>query len=76
MRSPGRSAAGESVARGSTTPSPVVQMYMPSAWPRSTTFVSPATTATPAASRRARDRLDLRPQLLRRQALLEHEATG
>ncbi len=36
-------------ARGSTRPRPVVQTYMPSAWPRSTTFVSPATISTPAA---------------------------
>ena len=49
MRSPGRTAAGESCARGSRRPMPVVQTYMPSAWPRSTTLVSPATTSTPAA---------------------------
>ena len=39
------------VARGSRRPMPVVQTYMPSAWPRSTTFVSPATICTPAAAR-------------------------
>ena len=39
---------GARLARGSRLPSPVVQMYIPSAWPRSTTFVSPATTSTPA----------------------------
>src|SRR5215213_1885196 len=50
IRSPGRRPAGESRARSSTTPMPVVQTYMPSAWPRSTTFVSPDTTRTPAAS--------------------------
>ena len=49
-RSPGRSAVGDSRARGSTRPMPVVVTYIRSAWPRSTTFVSPATTETPAAS--------------------------
>src|SRR3954449_2314660 len=44
MRSPGR--AGANAARGSRRPMPVVQTYMPSAWPRSTTFVSPVTTVT------------------------------
>src|SRR4051812_1315062 len=48
IRSPGR--AGANAARGSRRPMPVVQTYMPSAWPRSTTFVSPVTTVTPAAS--------------------------
>ena len=48
IRSPGRSAAGDSRARGSRRPIPVVHTYMPSAWPRSTTFVSPATISTPA----------------------------
>src|SRR4051794_19940666 len=48
MRSPGR--VGANSARGSRRPTPVVQIYMPSAWPRSTTFVSPVTTLTPALS--------------------------
>src|SRR4051794_22245786 len=47
IRSPGR--AGANAARGSRRPTPVVHTYMPSAWPRSTTFVSPVTTWTPAA---------------------------
>ena len=49
-RSPGRSAAGDRVARGSMLPTPVVHTYIESACPRSTTLVSPATTSTPAAS--------------------------
>ena len=73
IRSPGRSAAGDSVARGSRRPIPVVHTYIPSAWPRSTTLVSPATISTPADAGRVGDRLDLGPQLVRRQALLEHE---
>ena len=48
IRSPGR--AGSNCARGSLRPSPVVVMYIPSAWPRSTTLVSPPTIRTPAAS--------------------------
>ncbi len=64
---------GRAAARGSRRPRPVVQMYMPSAWPRSTTLVSPATIWT-SASRAARsDRLHLLAQRLRGQALLEHE---
>src|SRR4051794_1136282 len=47
IRSPGR--AVSNAARGSRRPMPVVHTYMPSAWPRSTTFVSPVTTWTPAA---------------------------
>src|SRR3954451_9270500 len=47
IRSPGR--AGANAARGSRRPMPVVQTYMPSAWPRSTPLVSPVTTSTPAA---------------------------
>ncbi len=50
MRSPGRRPAGDSDARSSTAPTPAVQRYIWSAWPRSTTLVSPATTCTPAAS--------------------------
>src|SRR4051794_12382212 len=49
-RSPGCSASGASRARESRRPTPVVHTYMPSAWPRSTTFVSPVTIRTPAAS--------------------------
>src|SRR3954462_2663933 len=49
MRSPGWAASGASEARGSRRPIPVVVMYMPSAWPRSTTLVSPATILTPAS---------------------------
>ena len=73
MRSPGRSAAGDSVARGSRRPRPVVHTYMPSAWPRSTTLVSPATISTPAVARCRGDRLDLGPQVVGRQALLQHQ---
>ncbi len=54
IRSPGRRRSGASRARGSRRPRPVVQMYIPSAWPRSTTFVSPATICTSAAARGAR----------------------
>ena len=50
IRSPGRSPAVDSSARGSSTPTPVVQTYILSAWPRSTTLVSPVTICTPAAS--------------------------
>src|SRR3954454_10209900 len=50
MRSPGIRALGASRARESTCPMPVVQMYISSAWPRSTTFVSPPTISTPAAA--------------------------
>ena len=46
----GPSAAGESAARGSRRPSPVVQTYIASQWPRSTTLVSPETISTPAAA--------------------------
>ena len=48
-RSPGRTASAESETSRSTTPTPAVVTYSPSAFPRSTTFVSPATTATPDA---------------------------
>src|SRR4051812_39975209 len=48
IRSPGR--AGANAARGSRRPRPVVVMYRPSAWPRSTTLVSPPTIRTSAAS--------------------------
>ena len=51
MRSPGRRPAGESCARDRGGRRRSVHTYMPSAWPRSTTLVSPATTSTPAASR-------------------------
>src|SRR3954452_1221144 len=49
IRSPGARPAGERSARLSRRPRPAVQMYISSAWPRSTTFVSPATTSTSAA---------------------------
>src|SRR5450755_588993 len=49
IRSPGRTAEGDSSARGSRRPSPVVQTYIPSACPRSTTLVSPATISMPAS---------------------------
>ena len=49
---------------------PLVQKYMPSAWPRSTTLVSAVMMRTPASRRRG-DRFDLGAQLLGRQALLE-----
>ena len=55
-------ARARSAARGSRRPSPVVVMYIPSAWPRSTTFVSPPTIATPAASAARGDRVDLGAQ--------------
>src|SRR3954451_18098806 len=47
--SPGSSAAGESAARGSRRPRPVVQTYIPSACALSTTLVSPATISTSSA---------------------------
>ena len=68
-----RSRVGRQPARGSRRPRPVVQMYIPSAWPRSTTFVSPATICTPASRAAARDRVDLGAEGLRREALLEHQ---
>ena len=50
-RSPGSQRRGrERRARSSTWPIPVVQMYIPSAWPRSTTLVSPVMISTPAAA--------------------------
>src|SRR4051794_16658651 len=49
IRSPGARPAGDRSARPSRRPRPAVQMYISSAWPRSTTFVSPATTSTSAA---------------------------
>ena len=48
-------------------------MYMPSQCPRSTTFVSPAMTSTPAASAARGDRLDLGPQHVGVEALLEDQ---
>lgn len=47
MASPARPGAG--VKSGVTSPIPVVLMKIPSALPRSTTFVSPVTSKTPAA---------------------------
>src|SRR3954467_896478 len=61
IRSPGARPAGERLARPSSRPRPAVQMYMSSAWPRSTTFVSPATTSTPA-SRAAAARASTSPR--------------
>ncbi len=49
IRSPGRSEPGESEARGSMRPRPVVVTYIESHLPRSTTLVSPAMISTPAA---------------------------
>ena len=50
IRSPGRSAARAEAARaGPGCPTPVVARYIWSAWPRSTTLVSPDTISTPAA---------------------------
>ena len=46
-RSPGRMLAESSVARPSIKPIPNVDTYMPSAFPCSTTFVSPPTMETP-----------------------------
>ena len=57
----------------SRRPMPVVQTYIPSAWPRSTTFVSPVTISTPGRPCGARDRVDLRAQLIGAQSLLEHQ---
>ena len=51
---PGAARRATSARAGRARPTPVVQTYIPSAWPRSTTFVSPATISTPAAARRAR----------------------
>ena len=48
-------------------------MYIWSAWPRSTTFVSPATISHAGRSAAARDRLDLGAQDVGRQALLEDQ---
>ena len=50
IRSPGSIASVAIRARGSRRPTPVVQTYILSAAPRSTTFVSPATICTSAAS--------------------------
>ena len=60
-------------ARGSTRPMPVVVTYIRSAWPRSTTLVSPATTATPGRLRGPRRSPRPRPELLRREPLLQDQ---
>ena len=73
MRSPGRIASAASRARGSRRPTPVVQTYILSAAPRSTTLVSPATISHAGGLGRARDRLDLGLQLVRGEALLEDQ---
>ena len=66
-------AGGELGARVDARPTPVVQTYISSAWPRSTTLVSPVTICTPAASAARGDRLDLGAQLVGGEALLEHQ---
>ena len=58
----------------STMPMPAVLMKMPSPLPRSTTFVSPVTSCTPAAARPPLHRRDDAPQRLHRQPLFEDEA--
>ncbi len=54
MRSPGRAARIESDRPSGTTPMPEVVMKTWSPLPRSTTLVSPATSATPASSQALR----------------------
>ena len=54
MRSPGRAARIESERPSGTTPTPEVVMKTWSPLPRSTTLVSPVTSATPASSHAAR----------------------
>ena len=54
-------------------PSPVVLMKQPSALPRSTTFVSPVTSSTPAALRRGAHRRHDPTQIHEREPLLEDE---
>ena len=60
-------------ARGSRTPMPVVFTYIASAWPRSTTLVSPATICDVCGAGGAGDRLDLGAQVVRGETLLQHE---
>ena len=48
-------------------------MYMPSACPRSTTLVSPVAISTSGRLGGLGDRLDLGPELIGRQALLEDQ---
>ena len=48
--SPARARSGAGAKPGSSSPIPVVLMNTPSALPRSTTLVSPATIGTPASS--------------------------
>ena len=69
----GAARAGESAARGSSRPIPVVHTYMPSAWPRSTTLVSPATISHAGGGRGRGDRVDLGAQHVGVQALLEDQ---
>ena len=66
-------AAATAARAGRRRPSPVVQTYIPSAWPRSTTLVSPATTATPAAAAAAAIASTSARSSSGREALLEHE---
>ena len=73
MRSPGRIESAASRARGSRSPTPAVQMYIPSAAPRSTTLVSPPTMSHLRGVRGRRDRLDLGLQVVRREPLLEDQ---
>ena len=72
--SPGRARLGSMFTPFGTTPMPDVLMKILSALPRSTTFVSPVTSVTPAASAASRIDCTTRREIVHRQAFLEDEA--
>ena len=73
MRSPGRSEPGESDARGSMRPSPVVVTYIESHLPALDDLRVARDDLDSGGARRRGDRLDLGAQVVGREALLEHE---
>ena len=73
IRSPGRSAAGESAARGSTWPMPVVQMYIVVGLAALDDLRVAGDDRHAGGARRRGDRLDLGAQHLGLQALLEDQ---
>jgi hypothetical protein len=69
-------AAGVNAWSATTSPTPVVTTYMPSARPRSTTLVSPATTCTPHLPGGGGQGIELSVEHGQRKSLLEHEGDG
>ena len=74
MASPGRARSGAGLNSRVRSPIPVVLMKRPSAFPRSTTLVSPATSGTPAAAALSPMLRTIRSS--RGKPLLQHEAGG